>query len=73
MYVIHTNHGAAVDSKAVMKVLRKAGWVHVATRGDHHKFRDPRSGRTTTVQHPRRDIPIGTPLAIERQTGLRLR
>ena len=58
--------------RRVIKALRAAGWEHVATRGDHHKFRDPATGRTTTIPHPVKDLPTGTLRAIEKQTGLEL-
>lgn len=62
-----------MDSRTVMTKLRKAGWELVGTRGDHHKFRHPSTGRITVVQHPRKDIPTGTLRAIEKQTGVKLR
>lgn len=62
-----------MDSRSVIRKLKEAGWEHVSTRGDHHKFRDPRTGRVTVVAHPVRDLKPGTLRAIERQTGLRLR
>jgi predicted RNA binding protein YcfA (HicA-like mRNA interferase family) len=60
-----------VDSKKVIKALRKAGWELVDTRGSHHKFRDPKTGKITVIPHPRKDLPIGTLRSIEKQTGLK--
>lgn len=60
-----------MDGRQVIRMLKAAGWEHVSTRGDHHKFRDPRSGKITVLQHPRRDIPTGTLRAIARQTGIK--
>lgn len=52
-------------------MILKAGWVHVSTRGDHHKFRDPASGRHIVVPHPVKDLTIGVLRSIERATGIK--
>ena len=62
-----------MDSAAVIRALRKAGWQLDRVRGSHHIFRHPGRAGTVVVQHPRKDIPIGTLRQIERQAGLRLR
>lgn len=62
-----------MDSRRLIATLVKAGWVHVATRGDHHKFRDPATGRHVVVPHPVKDLKIGTRHSIERATGLKFR
>jgi len=62
-----------MDSAAVIRALRKAGWQLDRVRGSHHVFRHPEQAGTVVVQHPRKDIPIGTLRQIERQAGLRLR
>jgi predicted RNA binding protein YcfA (HicA-like mRNA interferase family) len=62
-----------MDSRIVIRALEKAGWVHVSTRGSHHKFRHAPTGRTTVVPHPVKDIKPGTLRAIERDTGIKLR
>jgi predicted RNA binding protein YcfA (HicA-like mRNA interferase family) len=33
----------------------------------------PKTERVVTVPHPRRDVPIGTIISIERQPGVKLR
>ncbi|WP_315974537.1 type II toxin-antitoxin system HicA family toxin [Devosia neptuniae] len=46
------------------------GWLLlVSTRGSHHKYRHPASGRTVILPHPRKDIPAGTVRSIYRQAG----
>lgn len=67
MYVISMN------SRDVIRAIERAGWVHVAAKGDHWQFKHPtRPGRVTVV-HPKRDLPIGTLRNIERQSGVSLR
>ena len=62
-----------MDSAAVIRVLRQAGWRLDRVRGSHHIFRHPERTGTVVVQRPRKDLPIGTLRQIERQAGLRLR
>jgi predicted RNA binding protein YcfA (HicA-like mRNA interferase family) len=40
--------------------------------GSHHQFRHPSRPGTVTVQHPRKDMPIGTRKSIERQSDVNL-
>lgn len=63
----------AMDSAAVIRALREAGWRLDRIRGSHHVFRHPERPGTVVVPHPRKDLPIGTLRQIERQAGARLR
>jgi predicted RNA binding protein YcfA (HicA-like mRNA interferase family) len=60
-----------VDSREIIRVLGKHGWTHVRTRGSHHIFIDPATGRIAVVPHPKRDLPIGTVKKLERDTGIK--
>lgn len=66
MYII------SVHSREIIKRLTDAGFVLVSSRGSHHKYRHP-DGRMSIVVHPRKDYPLGTIKAMERQTGVKLR
>ncbi|MBB4235377.1 putative RNA binding protein YcfA (HicA-like mRNA interferase family) [Rhizobium esperanzae] len=39
----------------------------VSIKGSHHKLR--RGGQSIIVPHPKKDLPIGTALAIAKQAG----
>lgn len=60
-----------MDSKVIIRILRQNGWKQDRTRGSHHVFVDPASGRIAVVPHPKRDLPIGTVKSLERATGLK--
>lgn len=62
-----------MNSTEVINKLRAAGFVHVRTAGSHHFFRHPDSKRTVVVPHPKKDFPIGTVKAIEKQSGVTFR
>jgi predicted RNA binding protein YcfA (HicA-like mRNA interferase family) len=62
-----------VTSKEIIKMLTDDGWYHVKTVGDHSHFKHPEKSGKVTVPHPVKEMPIGTLISIERQSGLRLR
>jgi predicted RNA binding protein YcfA (HicA-like mRNA interferase family) len=62
-----------MDSRTIIRKLEAAGWELVRVKGSHHQFRHPAHPNRVTVQHPRKDVPIGTLKSIEKQSGLRLR
>lgn len=66
--VIHT-----MDSRTIIKILKRNGWREVARAGSHAQFRHPDKKGRVTVPHPHKDIPVGTLKSIERQSGLKFR
>jgi predicted RNA binding protein YcfA (HicA-like mRNA interferase family) len=64
------NQWAAAKS---CKGLKADGWFEVAQAGSHKQFKHPEKPGRVTVPWPRRDIPVGTILSIEKQAGIKLR
>jgi predicted RNA binding protein YcfA (HicA-like mRNA interferase family) len=62
-----------VNSRNVIKELKKDGWYEVHHVGSHKQFKHPVKVGRVTVPHPRRDIPLGTLRSIEKQAGIKLR
>jgi predicted RNA binding protein YcfA (HicA-like mRNA interferase family) len=62
-----------VNSREIIRAIERAGWIHVATKGDHWQFKYPTLPGRVTVPHPKRDIPIGTARSIEKQSGVNFR
>ena len=62
-----------MDSRTIIKLLESGGWVIKRTRGSHHHFVHPSKKGVVTVPHPKRDLPKGTLISIEKQSGLELR
>lgn len=58
-----------MNSKDIIKQLKREGWVKVGGKGDHEKFKHPDKRGHVIVPHPRRDIAIGTLRNIYRQAG----
>jgi predicted RNA binding protein YcfA (HicA-like mRNA interferase family) len=61
-----------MNSREIIRALERAGWEHVATRGDHWQFKHPTRPGRVTVPHPTRDVPIGTLRSIAKQSGLKV-
>ena len=65
--------GTRMKSSEVINKLEQDGWTLARVRGDHWYYTKPGFRRPTCVTHPRKDIPKGLLVAIERQTGVKLR
>ena len=55
------------NGRQIIRRLEKDGFELVKVSGSHHKFR--KDGKTVTVPHPKKDLPIGTVRAIYKQAG----
>ena len=62
-----------MNSAEVIKALKADGWYEAAQKGSHKQFKHPSKPGRVTIPHPTRDLPIGTLISIEKQSGLRLR
>ena len=55
------------NSRKLIKLLEADGFVHVSTKGDHHKY--AKGSRRVIVTHPVKDIPRGTLRQIYKDAG----
>lgn len=62
-----------MNSREVIKLLKKDGWYLVNVSGSHHQFKHPVKKGRVTVVHPSRDFPNGTLRSMEKQSGLTFR
>ncbi|MAN63748.1 MAG: addiction module toxin, HicA family [Parvibaculum sp.] len=61
-----------MNSREIIRRLKKDGWVEVRKKGNHAQFKHPSKRGIVTVPLPKRDMPRGTLRSIERQAGLKL-
>jgi predicted RNA binding protein YcfA (HicA-like mRNA interferase family) len=61
-----------MGSREVIKRLKADGWYEVAQAGSHKQFKHPVKPGRVTVPFPKKDIPLGTILSIEKQAGIKL-
>jgi len=62
-----------MDSRDIIKELKRDGWYEVSQVGSHKQFKHPRKKGRVTLPHPKKDVPIGTLKSIEKQAGIKLR
>ena len=63
-----------MNSRDIIRELKKDGWYEVNQVGSHKQFKHPKKAGRVTVPHPKRDVPTGTHCeATERQAGIKLR
>lgn len=60
-----------MNSREVIKLLKKNGWKKVGSSGSHQHFKHPSKKGKVTVPHPRKDFPIKTLNSILKQAGLK--
>jgi len=61
-----------LDSRNVIRELKRDGWFAVNQAGSHKQFKHPTKKGRVTVPHAKRDIPMGTLKSIEKQAGVNL-
>ncbi|MCV6587608.1 MAG: type II toxin-antitoxin system HicA family toxin [Marinobacterium sp.] len=60
-----------MNSRDLIKLLEKNGWVLLRVKGSHHHYTHPDNpGRVVTVPHPRRNLATGLVKTILKQSGL---
>lgn len=62
-----------MNSRDVIKALRKDGWFEVNQAGSHVQFKHAAKPGRVTVPHPAKDLPLGTLKSIAKQSGIDLR
>jgi len=60
-----------MNSKSLIKMLKKDGWELDRIKGSHHVFTHLEKKGIVVVPHPKKDIPIGTTNSILKQAGLK--
>ena len=61
-----------MKASEVLEMLRRDGWMHIATRGSHRQFTHPvKPGRVSVAGKPSDDLPPGTLDSILKQAGLK--
>lgn len=55
------------NSHKIIARLKRDGYELVSVKGSHHKLR--KDAQTIIVPHPKKDLPVGTALAIAKQAG----
>jgi predicted RNA binding protein YcfA (HicA-like mRNA interferase family) len=59
-----------MNSKDLIKELKKAGWTVKRAKGSHHQLSHPDYGYVITVPHPKKDLGIGLVKAIRKSAHI---
>jgi len=62
---------AYMNSREIIKALKKDGWELVHVKGSHHQYKHPTKPGKVTVPHPKKDLPMSTVRSIYKQAGLK--
>jgi predicted RNA binding protein YcfA (HicA-like mRNA interferase family) len=57
------------NSHDIIRRLEREGWNLARVTGSHHVFKNPISGETLVVPHPRKDLGKGLVRAIYKDAG----
>ncbi|MEH2614226.1 type II toxin-antitoxin system HicA family toxin [Bradyrhizobium sp. AZCC 1693] len=57
------------NSREIVRRLEREGWTLVRITGSHHVFKNPISGETLVVPHPKKDLGKGLVRAIYEGAG----
>ena len=61
-----------MNSRQVIRLLEKDGWLLKAQSGSHKQFAHPvKPGKVTVADHGKKEIPPGTLNSILKQAGLK--
>jgi predicted RNA binding protein YcfA (HicA-like mRNA interferase family) len=58
------------SSDELIKVIEGEGWYRVPASGGHLQFKHPTNKGRVTIDHPVKDMPIGTVKSVFMQAGL---
>lgn len=57
------------SSRDILRRLEREGWILIHARGSHHKLRNPSTGKTIVVPHPKKDLGKGLVDKIYKEVG----
>jgi predicted RNA binding protein YcfA (HicA-like mRNA interferase family) len=60
-----------MNSKELIKLLERDGWVLRGSKGSHHIFQHPTKLGYITVPHPKKDLGVGLVQKLMKQAGLK--
>lgn len=63
-------HFPVCNARDVIRVLRREGFLHIAQKGSHQKWRHPDGRQVIVADHGSKPIPLGTLQSIIKGSGL---
>ena len=60
-----------MNSRALIKMLEKEGWIEPGCKGSHHIYTHPTKTGHISVPHPKLDLGVGITHKLLKQAGLK--
>ncbi len=57
------------NSRKLMQMLRRDGWILDRVKGDHHTFKHSDIEELVSLPHPKKDLPLGLVRSLYRVAG----
>ena len=57
------------NSRKLIQMLKRDGWVLVRVKGDHHVFKHPAKPKVISAMHPRKDLSLGVVKSVYQIAG----
>lgn len=68
---VYDVYNSSMNSKELIKLLEKDGWMLRGSKGSHHIFNHPSKSGHITVPHPKKDLGIGLVQNLLKQAGIK--
>ena len=68
---VYDVYNLLMNSKELIKLLEKDGWILRGSKGSHHVFNHPFKSGHITVPHPKKDLGIGLVQKLIKQAGIK--
>jgi predicted RNA binding protein YcfA (HicA-like mRNA interferase family) len=68
---VYDVYNLLMNSKELIKLLEKDGWILRGSKGSHHVFNQPLKSGHITVPHPKKDLGIGLVQKLIKQAGIK--
>jgi predicted RNA binding protein YcfA (HicA-like mRNA interferase family) len=67
---VYDVYNLQMNSKELIKLLEKDGWILRGSKGSNHVFKHPLKSGHITVPHPKKDLGIGLVQKLIKQAGI---
>lgn len=68
---VYDVYNLQMNSKELIKLLEKDGWVLRGSKGSHHVFNHPSKSGHLTVPHPKKDLGVGLVQKLLKYAGIK--
>jgi predicted RNA binding protein YcfA (HicA-like mRNA interferase family) len=71
VYGVYCVYNTQMNSKELLKLLERDGWIMRNSKGSHHVFQHPVKTGHITVPHPKKDLGVGLVQKLLKHAGIK--